>query len=297
VLLRALLFVSFAAGLIPATTTRAEAQATEPAVQLPAAQLEDGGKGVGFGAGWRPVTGLRLEQWIAPARDHLRFDVRLSLPEMGLGEHVSIETFKWERLDVAEGRSSRGDNGTVYHLLGARYRHESDGFAFYIGAHSLTWSGHARALVPWIGLRVGERGHMSFAAEAHLLGLGPHAGDMRSPLDEADFTVAADGPRIGPCRIGARGRARDLRHPDRHQREQMASVGVEFAWGRRRMFVGVGIQHQSRRAVAQPAAGSTDMPPSTALMQPAASPMDLDATAVMLHLDAETPLPRSLVGP
>jgi hypothetical protein len=299
VLSRCLLSLSVAAALIPAIRTSAEAQGTEPADTRSAAQVEDDGDGGGSRSGWRAVTGLRLEQWIAPARDHLRFDVRLSLPEMALGRHVSIETFNWERLDVAEGRSERGDNGTVYQLLGARYRRESGGHAFFIGAHALSWSGHARPLVPWVGLRLGERGGMSIAAEGHLLGLGPHAGEMRSPLDEADFTIAVDGPRIGACRIGARGRARDVHHPDRHQREQMISLGVEFGWGRRRMFVGVGIQHQFRRAAADADDDPTTMPPpiSADRMPPAASRVNVESTAVMLHLDAETPLPRSLLGP
>jgi hypothetical protein len=239
------------------------------------------------------VTGLRVEQWIAPVSDHLRFDVRLTLPEMALGERFSIETFKWERLDVAEGRSERGDNGTVYQLLGARYRNDAGPYAFFIGTHLFTWSGRVRPLVPWLGLRLGEANGPSLSIEAHLLGVGPRGGELLSPLDDADILVAIDGPRIGACRLAARGRARDVRHPDRHQREQMMSLGLEFTWGKRTLFLGLGVQHEFRRA----AADDADLPMTADRMQPAATPVNRESTAVMLHLDAETPLPRSLLGP
>ena len=232
------------------------------------------------------MTGLRLEQWIAPAGDHLRFDVRLTLPEMAFGERFSVETFNWERLDVAEGRSPRGENGTVYHLLGARYRREGELIGFFVGAHAFTWSGHGRPLTPWLGIRVGDLDVVAVSAEARLLGLGPMGGELQSPLDDADFTVAVDGPRLGVCRIGLRGRVRDVRHPDRHQHEQMGSLGVALAWGKRRMFVGVGVQHHSRDPIR--AAGA---PPADRMELPAER---TEGTAVMLHLDAETPLPRSL---
>jgi len=256
----------------------------------PGGELTDGG-GVGPIRGWHVLNGLRVEQWIAPVDDHLRFDVRLRLPEMALGDHFSVELFNWERLDVAEGRSESGDNGTVYHLLGARYRRDAGAYAFFLGAHALTWSGHGRPLRPWLGMRLGESDGPSIAIEADLLGLGPQGGELLSPLDDADISVAIEGPRIGRVRLGARGRARDVRHPDRHQREQMASVGVQLNWGRRRLFIGVGLQHEVRGA-------AQAIDPAGA---PMADQMDtafpaLESTAVMLHLDAETPMPgtRSL---
>jgi len=261
---------------------------------LPAsAEVEDGQHGDGSTGGWRAVSGLRLEQWIAPVDDHLRFDVRLHLPEMGLGERFSVQTFDWERLDVAEGRSDKGESGTVYHLLGARYRHETDSHGFFVGAHALTWSGHGRPLTPWLGLRIGGVDGMSVTAEANLLGLGPLGGELLSPLDDADITFAANGPRIGACRIGARGRLRDVRHPDRHQREQMISVGVEFSWARRKLFLGAGLQHEMRHPPADAAGGAA---PAADRMEPAGASAEIRSTAVMFHLDAETPLPRSLVG-
>jgi hypothetical protein len=152
------------------------------------AQLGQRGDVIESSAGWRAVTGLRMEQWIAPASDHLRVDVRLRLPEMGLGEHISIETFNWERLDLGEERAE-GDwkSGTVYYLLGARYRRESGSHGFSVGAHALGWSGHGRLLTPWLGVRLGQLDGPSIAAEVHLLGLGPMGGELYSPLDDADF--------------------------------------------------------------------------------------------------------------
>src|SRR5262245_29524657 len=135
VLFRSLFSLCVAAVLVPATLTTAEAQRTVRQEDAPrGVEVEDGGGGGESGEGWRALTGLRLEQWIAPAGDHLRFDVRLTLPEMALGKHFSIETFSWERLDVAEEDSERRDDGAVYHLVGARYRQEAGGHAFFVGA-------------------------------------------------------------------------------------------------------------------------------------------------------------------
>jgi hypothetical protein len=253
-------------------------------------QVQDGGDGVGPVRGWRAITGLRLEQWIAPVADHLRLDVRLTLPEMALGERFSIETFNWERLDVAESRAERGESGTVYHLLGARYRREAGSYAFFVGAHAFSWSGHGRPLTPWLGVRIGEAEGPSIAAEARLLGFGPAGGELLSPLDDADIALSVDGPRLGSLRLAARGRARDVRHPDRHQREQMMSVGLEFEWNKRRLFLGVGVQHQMRGA-----AVVDDPMPTANRME--GLPAPIESTAVLLHLDAETPLPRSLLAP
>jgi hypothetical protein len=284
--LRLLLLLPVAAFLAAPTEAGAQAESGDTPTR---GTLEDRMGGAGEGRGWRALTGLRLEQWIAPVDDHLRFDVRLTLPEMAFGERFSVETFKWERLDVAEGRSERGENGTVYHLLGARYRRDTDMVGFFVGAHAFTWSGHGRPVTPWLGLRVGDVDVLAVSAEARLLGLGPLGGELMSPLDDADITVAVDGPPLGRCRIGLRGRLRDVRHPDRHQHEQMASLGVELGWGKRRVFVGFGIQHQSRSPIA-PADAAVPMPDR---MDVAAAERT-EGTAVMLHLDAETPLPRSL---
>lgn len=253
-------------------------------------QVQDGGDGVGPARGWRAITGLRLEQWIAPATDHLRLDVRLTLPEMALGERFSIETFNWERLDVAEGREERGESGTIYHLLGARYRREADRYAFFVGAHVFSWSGHGRPLTPWLGVRLGQADGPSIAADARLLGFGPAGGELLSPLDDADIAISMDGPRFGSHRLAARGRLRDARHPDRHQREQMISVGLEFEWNKRRLFLGLGIQHQVRGVPV------VDDPMPTANRMEGL-PEPVESTAVLLHLDAETPLPRSLLAP
>lgn len=281
-----LTLLSAAAALALPALARAQA----PAALTPS-EVDDRAEEPEAPRGWRVASGLRVEQWIAPVDDHLRFDVRLALPEMAFGEHLSFATFDWERLDVAEGRSGRDESGTVYNLLGARYRRERDTYGFFVGAHLLTWSGHGRPVTPWLGVRLGRLDGPSITAEARLLGLGPQGGELLSPLDDADISVAIEGPRLGPCQIGARGRARDVRHPDRHQREQMASLGVEFGWGRRRLFVGLGIQHQMRRAARIDDAG--DMPVDRMAAEPA--PGRIDSTAFMLHLDAETPLPRSIV--
>jgi hypothetical protein len=268
-------FVSASIAAVLSTPLQASAQTLQPG------GVEDRGPDATHHRGWHALTGLRVEQWIAPTDDHLRFDVRVRLPEMALGEHFSVETFNWERLDVAEGRSGRNGSGTVYHLLGARYRRDAGPYAFFVGAHLLSWSGRGRPVTPWLGLRLGEADGMAIESEVHLLGLGPH-GEVQSPLDDADITVAVDGPMLGACRLGARGRARDVRHPDRHQREQMMSLGVEFDTGRRRLFLGLGVQHQMRRAVAPDA-------PTADRMLPA--PVGyIDTTAIMLHLDAETAL-------
>jgi len=265
--------------------------------QAPAQFVDDGDAGRPADRSWRVVSGLRLEQWIAPVDDHLRFNVRLTLPEMAFGDRFSIETFNWERLDVAKGTTEQRESGTVYHLLSARYRREADRYSYFIGVHTFSWSGHSRPLTPWLGLRVGSTAGPSIAAEAHLLGLGPAGGpsELGSALDDAELTVSIDGPRIGGCLVAARGRARDARHPDLHQREQMASLGVVFDWGRRRLFVGVGVQHLSRRAVGDGAEAAAV--PTGARMESGRTPSSQgESTAVMLHLDAETLLPRSLLA-
>ena len=279
--------IAFTAAAGIAAPGRARAQAPTP----PERGELDGGPGEGGpDAGWHVASGLRLEQWIAPAGDHLRFDVRLHLPEMALGKHLSVATFAWERLDVAEG-AGRGESGTVYQLLGTRYRREADAYGYFVGAHVLTWSGHGRPVTPWLGLRLGPRDGPSISAEASLLGLGPQGGELLSPLDDADIGVAIEGPRIGPCQIEARGRVRDVIQPDRHQREHTAALGVELAWGQRRVFLGVGLQHLRRAAARDPG----DMPGGPA-MDPPPLAGRIESTAVMLQIDAETPLPRSLLS-
>jgi hypothetical protein len=279
--------LSRALAALPLVALLAKVASAEPPRE---GTVHDGGEGASRARGWRAITGLRLEQWIAPVADHLRFDVRLTLPEMALGERFSIETFSWERLDVAEGRPERGEGGTVYHLLGARYRRDAGWYGLFVGAHAFSWSGHGRPLTPWLGVRFGDPQGASIAAEAHLLGVGPAGGELLSPLDDADITLSVDGPRIGSCRLAARGRMRDVRHPDRHQREQMMAAGIEFEWGRRRLFLGLGVQHQVRgQAIVD------DVMPTADRME--GMPAPIESTAVLIHLDAETPLPRSLLGP
>jgi hypothetical protein len=74
----------------------------------------------------------------------------------------------------------------------------------------------------------------------------------------------------------------------------MVSLGLEFEWGEKRLFLGIGIQHQMRRAMVEEIANA----PSADRMETIATPgARRESTAVMLHLDAETPLPRSLVAP
>ncbi len=290
-MLRRCLISLFAAAALGAPL-QAGAQTPTLVQQPDRSDVADAGEEGAPAEGWRAATGLRVEQWIAPANDHLRFNVRVTLPEVAFGEHFSFSTFAWERLDVAEGKSARGENGTVYQLLGARYRSDHQRYGFFVGAHVLTWSGHGRPVTPWLGVRLGEVDGPSITADARVLGLGPQGGEMSSPLDDTDIGVSIEGPRLGPVQIAARGRARDVRHPDRHQREQMASVGVEFNWGPKRLFLGLGIQHQMRRAAAQD--DQDAMPPTAARM--ATPTIDRsDSTAVMLHLDAESPLPRSLI--
>jgi hypothetical protein len=283
--------IPFLAAAALGAPTRAIAETPTLSTQPERVADEDDGEEGEPGDGWRAATGLRVEQWIAPADDHLRFDVRVTLPEVAFGQHLAFSAFAWERLDVAEGKSTRGENGTVYQLLGARYRSDHRGYGFFVGAHALTWSGRGRPLTPWLGVRVGATDGPNLTAEARVLGLGPQGGEMSSPLDDTDISLAIEGPRLGPVQIAARGRARDVRHPDRHQREQMASLGVEFNWGPKRLFLGLGIQHQVRRAAATEEPDA--MPPTAARM---ATPIDpYDITAVMLHLDAESPLPRSIL--
>jgi len=290
VLVRCLICLSIAAILVQEGGTEAQAQPALPAAESitePGADIDELGDGGDEKKGWHAVTGLRAEQWIVPTDDHLKFNVRLSLPEAGLGKRFTISTFSWERLDVAEGKkSNRGENGTVYQLLGARYRRDAHYYGFFVGAHLLTWSGKGRPVTPWLGLRLGPVDGPSIRSEARLMGLGPQGGELGSPLDDTEVSVAIDGPRLGLLRIGARGRARDVRHPDRHQREQMMSLGVEFGLGRKRMFLGVGVQHQERRS----RAAEVPMPDR---MDP--GPSRINSTAVMVHLDAQSPLPRSIL--
>jgi len=285
--------ISFSAAAALGAPLQARAQTPTLTSQPSGSAADDDAEEGGPSGGWRAATGLRVEQWIAPTDDHLRFNVRITLPEVAFGEHLGFAAFAWERLDVAEGKkSNRGENGTVYQLLGARYRRDHQHYGFFVGAHALTWSGRGRPVTPWLGVRLGPTDGPSITGEARLLGLGPQGGEMSSPLDDTDISVAIEGPRLGPVQIAARGRARDVRHPDRHQREQLASVGVEFNWGPKRLFLGVGLQQQMRRAAAQ---GDQDvMPPTAARMAtPAIDPYE--STAVMVHLDAESPLPRSIL--
>ncbi len=283
---------SFLAAAALGAPLQAGAQTPTLASQPDRTDVADGDEAGEPAEGWRAATGLRVEQWIAPTADHLRFNVRVTLPQVAFGEHLAFSAFAWERLDVAEGKRTRGENGTVYQLLGARYRSEHQHYGFFVGAHALTWSGHGRPVTPWLGVRLGEVDGPSITAEARVLGLGPQGGEMSSPLDDTDVSVSIEGPRLGPVQIAARGRARDVRHPDRHQREQMASLGVEFNWGPKRLFLGVGVQHQMRRAAALQEQDM--MPPSATVMAtPAIDPSE--STAVMVHLDAESPLPRSIL--
>jgi hypothetical protein len=295
VLCRCLTVLIAAAAFGAPAIVRADSSEAPPAPTRSEVSDRDGGEDEAERP-FRLVTGLRVEQWIAPAPDHLRFNVRFSLPEASIGEHMSVAAFAWERLDVAEGKSQDSENGTVYQMLGTRYRRETENYGYFIGAHILTWSGRARPVTPWLGLRLGPVDGPSISADARLLGLGPQGGEQQSPLDDTDIGLAIHGPRLGPCQIGLRGRARDVRHPDRHQREQMLSLGVGFGMGKKRLFVGLGIQHQVRRATAA-AEEPGSMMTTARMTEPAepAGPARLNSTAVMLHLDAETPLPRSLL--
>jgi hypothetical protein len=283
--------ISFLAAAALGAPLQAGAQTPTLVSQPERSDIAEGEEGAPSGR-WRAATGLRVEQWIAPTDDHLRFNVRVTLPQVAFGEHLAFSAFAWERLDVAEGKkSNRGENGTVYQLLGARYRSEHRYHGFFVGAHALTWSGHGRPVTPWLGVRLGAVDGPSITAEARMLGLGPQGGEMSSPLDDTDMSVAIEGPRLGPVQIAARGRARDVRHPDRHQREQMASLGVEFNFGPKRLFLGVGVQHQMRRANAD----ALDVMPPTAARMATSAIDSFERTAVMVHLDAESPLPRSIL--
>ena len=116
------------------------ALATAAGARLAHADATDDQLG-GADAGWRASTGLRIDQQATPRDGGLALGVRLTLPEVARGA-LSVETFRWERLDVTQDRSALGeDRGTVYQVLGARQTFDGSLLGAFVGAHVMTWSG------------------------------------------------------------------------------------------------------------------------------------------------------------
>ena len=194
--------------------------------------------------GWRAATGLRMDQQATPRDGGLALGVRLTLPEVARGA-LSIETFRWERLDVAQDRSALGDDSdTVYQVLGARQTFDGTYLGAFVGAHAMTWSGaSARGLTPWLGARVGRLDGPRLEAEARLLGVA--AIDPQPGASAGDLELAARVSHLPLLRwhLGARARLRDLAHPGGRRRDASSALGLELWRAGRPVFVGVGVEH------------------------------------------------------
>ncbi|HUS65649.1 MAG TPA: hypothetical protein VMZ28_13960 [Kofleriaceae bacterium] len=198
----------------------------------------------GTEGGWRASTGLRIDQQATPRDGGLALGVRLTLPEVARGS-LSVETFRWERLDVTQDRSALGeDQGTVYQVLGARQSFDGSFLGAFVGAHVMTWSGDsARGVTPWLGGRVGRLRGARLEGEARLLGVaaidpqpGENAGDL-------ELAVRVSSVPFFRWRLGARARHRDLAQPGGRRRDTAAALGLELSRAGRPIFVGLGAEH------------------------------------------------------
>jgi hypothetical protein len=231
----------------------------------------------GTDGGWRASTGLRMDQQATPRDGGLALGVRLTLPEMARGA-LSVETFRWERLDVTQDRSALGeDRGTVYQVLGVRQSFDGALLGAFVGAHVMTWSGtSARGVTPWLGARLGRARGTRLEGEARLLGVaaidpqpGANAGDI-------DLAMRLSGVSLFRWQLGARARLRDLAQDGGRRRDTSAALGLELSRAGRPIFVGLGAE----RLVAPPGE-----------MAPAGTP----ATVVLLQLEVDAGLLPSLV--
>jgi len=251
------------------------------------AQAPEQGSGAGSAPGWRAATGLKVEQWIAPRGGGMGLDVRLTLPEM---EHdlFSVETFSWERLDVMEEELDP-DAATVYQVLGVRHWFGGAQAGVFAGAHVMSYAaGDARGLTPWFGFRLGRAGggpHLD--GEVRLLGLGV-VGWRGGAVDTGELAVRVGGPRVGRFRLGGRGR---LRSVGEVQREATISAGIETPWRGRPIFVGLGVERLERAAESAPAAVDPEM---MMMMTTSESAAPRPTSAIMLQLEVDMELPRSL---
>jgi hypothetical protein len=223
---------------------------------------------------WSAATGLRVEQWMAPRGGGLALDARLVLPEMVRGQ-LSVETFAWERLDVMD---SAATDHTVYQVLGVRRWLGRKSAAVFAGAHLMSFAVHARGFTPWIGFRLGQPGAgPSVVAEARLTGLGA-VGWRGGGFDTGEVSVRMSGPRLGPVRLGGRGRVRSLAEV---QRDATAAAGVETSFRGRPVFVGLGLE-----ALEQSQTEIDDLMMESQTVRTSA--------AVLLQLEIDMALPRSL---
>ena len=232
--------------------------------------------------GWRAATGLRMEQWIAPRSGGMGLDVRLTLPEM---EHArfAVETFSWERLDVME-EDLDPDAGTVYQVLGVRRWFGGAAASVFAGAHVMTFADGPRGFTPWFGFRLGRDGGPMLAAEVRLLGMGV-IGWRGGGIESGDLGVRLTGPTVGRFRLGGRGRLRSVHDV---QRDAMISAGIETTWRGRPLFLGLGLETLERAPAEAPPAD-----PELMMMETAAA-AQRPTSALMLHLEVDMDLPRSL---
>lgn len=231
----------------------------------------------GPAGGWRASNGLRMDQRATPRDGGLALGVRLTLPEVARGT-VSIETFRWERLDVTQDRSALGeDHGTIYQVLGARQAFDGSFLGAFVGAHVMTWSGDsARGVTPWLGARVGRAAGARLEAEARLLGVAlvdPQAGASAGDLELA---LRLSCVPLFRWHLGARARLRDLGQPTGRRRDTSAALGLELSRAGRPFFVGLGAERVTAPAAAM------DLPAT-------------DATTVLVQLEADLGLLPSLV--
>ena len=219
------------------------ALATAAGARLAHADATDDQLG-GADGGWRASTGLRIDQQATPRDGGLALGVRLTLPEVARGA-LSVETFRWERLDVTQDRSALGeDRGTVYQVLGARQTFDGSLLGAFVGAHVMTWSGDsARGITPWLGARVGRVDGVRLEGEARLLGVA--AIDPQPGENAGDIELAARLSRVPLLRwhLGARARHRDLAQPGGRRRDTSAALGLELSRAGRPIFVGLGAEH------------------------------------------------------
>lgn len=242
---------------------------------------------------WRATTGLRIDQQATPKGHSVALGVRLTLPEMSRGA-LSVETFRWERLDVTEDRTALGkDDGTTYQVLGLRRRFDGALLGAFVGAHVMSWSdGEARGFTPWFGARLGHPDGARLEVDARLLGVAALDPIPEQGTGDADVTVRASGIPLPRWHLGARGRFRDLGHDGDRRRDTTGALGVELVRGGRPIFVGLGVQHHQDipgepEYVIQSA--STAIVPGPEEEQPTSS------TTILLQIEVDMMLPSSLL--
>ncbi|HUS67140.1 MAG TPA: hypothetical protein VMZ28_21530 [Kofleriaceae bacterium] len=245
---------------------------------------------------WRATTGLRIDQQATPKGESLALGVRLTLPEMSRGA-LSVETFRWERLDVTEDRSALGeDDGTTYQVLGLRRRFDGALLGAFVGAHVMSWSdGEARGFTPWFGARLGREDGARLEADARLLGVAALDPIPEAGVGDADLTLRASGLPLPRWHLGARARLRDLGHDGGRRRDATAALGVELVRGGRPIFVGLGVQrHQD---VPAPGSDYVIQSASTAIVPAPATEDDgiTTSTTVLLQIEVDMALPSSLL--